>query len=911
MLVSTLIVLSIPNNVKLGTLYFQSYEYDKAFTLLRGDDFKSIKDIRALIKIKDYFKVNGQISKAVLVQERIVQLKSKNISAVEELETLYQWNGDILSYLKTKEKRAELLKNTETYVAMLFEIANEYRWYKQLQDSNRVFYQAYNTGKLEEEQKVAIVEYLLASRQIDEAIKILNELIPESPVYRKYLFEAYRESGNIDKAIKEGLLLITKNEKSKEMINSSDWLDLINRKEVIENKALINDVITLYEVKGDKELVSSILEKIFLKNPEDMASCLNIAYHFKDIGEVEKANKYFYHLKKAKMRRIHYFYEAAEHFRDVRDLETAKYFLESVTKITRKRKYIESLAEVYEELGLKKKALELYLEIYKGFNQSMRQEIFPRESWTAQAGLSSIKRTKRDRLTKVLKDKVRIEKKIIDLFNDLGQRERAVPFYEEVLSKKPNDLEALKGLGYYYLEVGDRRSFEKFERAIEVNSKDEDSLIVLTDFHVQRKEYKKADEYHKRIIKNKENPYVQELRFEIIKNEYPDELREFCRDMYLAGREKYRIPVYQCYLEEKKYDAAFEIAKENYNKSGKTQQDILDFVYVASVSENYSDAREAIELGRRKGLYDKKLYEAEKSLEYYINDSKLKKAYIFKADVFALRSSDLKYIGTNLKAGKRFNSFQLIYLNEKIWFKDTINSKLESQGLELSYIQDSYTLSSRYIVNDYAQEEARFDLDYSKYNQNYFFIVSTSQNAFEYPARRALEGKNSFKKEYKAYYERTHEKEASSQTEIAYKDVLLWNQEKPSVLALSQTNWFLFKWKAYIGPTLNFSTRSGGETLTDEIYLKESLIYGAYFRKRWEFIERLFPSSNVFLKFGILGDALNSTIIGKLWAFELNFSREIGLNKSIDFNYRHDQSVLSGSKNGEIDFVKLSLKYWF
>lgn len=912
-IITVLITFSVPDDVKLGTLYFQSYEYDKAYKLLEGDNFRSLTNIDALLKIKDYFKVGGNIPQAVKVQERILELKPKNLTAINELETLYQWNGDVLSYLRTKEKRAERLKNEPDYIALLFEIANEYRWYKQLPDSNRVFFKAYSTGKLDKEQKVQIVEYLLASRQLFEAVKILDELKHEDREYRKYLFEAYREKDEIVKAIGEGLILLTKNDRSQELVLSEEWLDLVTNQELEKKKFLLEDVMELYERFGNNELLGRIRLKRHLKNPSDMSLAIAVAYHYWELGQGEEALKYFYKLKSATKRRIYYFYQAGVHFRIMGDLETSKFFYEKVVKITRKKKYLKSLAEVYEELGLKKKALKLYLELYKQYKSSSYNPsmFFSKDTWYAQSGTLSLKRFNSDRLSKLLKERIEIGKKIIYLMNETGQEDSVEPFYRDILDKNPYDLEALKGLGYFYMKKGDRRYYDQFQLALNVVPEDEDAKLVMADYHVQNKNYDKANNLIEGIEEQKNTSYVQELRFEVYKNRYPEKMREFCSDMYKAGRAVYRIPVYLCYLHQKKFDKAYEISVEDYENSKKNRQDILDYAYVASVSGNFKEAQEAIDLGRKKGFYDKDFYQAEKNLAYYINDKKLRKAITVKTQAFAQASEDLDYYGIKNAIGKRYEDYRLSYVAEKFWFKDTVNKDFFSHGVKAAYVQDKYELSTGILFHDKANDKSNFNLEYTNFDKEHFLLIRGDLNKYEFPGKRALEGNNSTKDEYQVYYETIVRNESKTQSELTYKDINLWNNETPKVLSLSSTYWFDYKWNTYIGPTLAYSKRSGGQALSDLLYLKDSLIYGAYFRRRWEFLERLFPSSNVFLRLGVLGDALNSNIIGELWAMEFNFAREFGLNKSVEFNYRHDQSVTSGNLNGEIDTVNLTINYWF
>ncbi|MCP4914173.1 MAG: hypothetical protein GY909_13760 [Oligoflexia bacterium] len=901
--------MSVPDDVKLGSLYFESYEYERAFRLLKGEDFKNVKKIPALLKIKDYYKVGGNIPDAVKVQERVVELKPKSLPAIEELEILYKWNGDVAKYLKTKEKRASLLIGSEAYIKLLFEIANEYRWYKLLPDSNRVFYEAYETGLLNQDQKIQIVEYLLASRQVDPAIAILNDLKNESIVFRNYLFEAYSLKNLVVKAIKEGVFLLTKIDYPQFNVRDLGWFRHIKTPNEESSKELIPDITELYKKLNDKKLYRDVLIETNKLYPNDMRTVIEIAYHYWDQGLKQEALKYFYKLKNAQKRRIFYFFEAATYFRDQADLETAKYFLEKVVKLTRKKKYLNELAQVYEELGMKKKALKLYLEIYKKFDSSSFRSIFASGTFYAQNGGTQLRSN--SGFNKVYKEKINLEKKIIYLMQDLGESEKTEPFYKSILEKNPHDVEALKGLGYIYMTRGDDKKFEYFRKALDVDPTDEDSLLVMADYNVSTKNYEVADRYLKKLEKKKELPFVYELRFTILKNLDSSQLEDFCNEVYQKDIREYKFPIYSCYIEEKKYEEAFVIAQDDFEKSEKNEKDIVNFVYIASVSKNFDKAQEAIELARSKGQYTRAIYKSERELAFYMNDDKLKNAITLNTSFRWQDSEDLDFINTRVEVGKRKNDFEISAISEQYFFREVDNKKLFLNGLGLSYIQPTYKAKYSLLNASKSQESFLHKLDISHYSSKHFFLIALSKNDFEFPGKRAMKGNNSNKNQIQLYYETSEDNERVVQLTSSFKNVTLWNDENFNHISFSSLYWFPTFWKLYFSPIAIYTKKNSNAPLMDELYQDESKVYGLFVRRRWEFIERLFPSSNVFLKAGILGDLENDLALGELWVFELNFEREIGINKNINFNYRHDQSLESGRASGEIDQLSVNLNYWF
>ena len=97
------IILTIPSRTKLGILYFNSYQYEKALEYLSESESLKTGDVLVLKKIKDYFTLQGDIKRALEVMEKLqeylppsVMLPPRRLTTLLDQEKITQMSATFL-----------------------------------------------------------------------------------------------------------------------------------------------------------------------------------------------------------------------------------------------------------------------------------------------------------------------------------------------------------------------------------------------------------------------------------------------------------------------------------------------------------------------------------------------------------------------------------------------------------------------------------------------------------------------------------------------------------------------------------------------------------------------------------------------------------------------------------------------
>lgn len=224
-------ILSIPNDSKLGVIYFKSYNYEKALEYF--DQAKTVNNQSPTIlnKLKEYFLIQGDINKALISQKKITEILPKNIQHLQELAKLYNWNNMPYQNLKAREKIAQL-QPSHLRMKSYLSIAQGYRWLKKYQDADRIALiigESNNTENLRQN-----LNYYLATKNIQMAVKTLEKLEKLEPGNlnnRIYLAQAYTLKNNLTKAIENYMIVVGQDLKYSQSLYKTNFLE-INKKKI-------------------------------------------------------------------------------------------------------------------------------------------------------------------------------------------------------------------------------------------------------------------------------------------------------------------------------------------------------------------------------------------------------------------------------------------------------------------------------------------------------------------------------------------------------------------------------------------------------------------------------------------------------------------------------------------------------
>jgi hypothetical protein len=71
-------VLTIPSKLKLGKIYLASYDYEKAYELLKDAKKKKSRNLEVNKKLRDYFLVQGNTKEACLLKAKKLKISKKS-----------------------------------------------------------------------------------------------------------------------------------------------------------------------------------------------------------------------------------------------------------------------------------------------------------------------------------------------------------------------------------------------------------------------------------------------------------------------------------------------------------------------------------------------------------------------------------------------------------------------------------------------------------------------------------------------------------------------------------------------------------------------------------------------------------------------------------------------------------------
>lgn len=352
-----MIFLSIPSNLKIGMIQFNDHEYDKAYLRLIQVTEKNQNNVFALKKMKDYFLLNNNLSAAVAVQEKLVDLRPKNIEYVRELEKLYSWSNMPAKKLKLGEYLLELLPE-EDRKAFALQLAEEFRWLKDNSRAQQLYEQF--AGKMNEAEQDRLLQFYLATGKQEQALALLNKKKQIGKVTlreRRLLAETYFASNQYLNALQEYVYLLTKRELKGVDVVGGSFIQALDAVKIRENSQTI-------------EMIHVLLEKLDLRETRQklMRHIANVSGNYYQSLQfvqvlLEQKNKKEARMLLLKMRALHTdkigeiadYFEAMDFVQDAIDC-----YQLMLRKQPNNKPLLRKLASLYESTGQLNKAEKIY-----------------------------------------------------------------------------------------------------------------------------------------------------------------------------------------------------------------------------------------------------------------------------------------------------------------------------------------------------------------------------------------------------------------------------------------------------------------------------------------------------------------------------------------------------------------------
>ncbi|MFT6068197.1 MAG: tetratricopeptide (TPR) repeat protein [Bacteriovoracaceae bacterium] len=944
-------VFTVPSKLKLGMIYFHSYRYEKAFEYFNQVKAFDDDNVQALKKIKQYFLIHGDTRKALELQKKLVLIKPKNVDYLIELEKLYDWNLVPYEKLKVMEKRASLAKRDEDRDAILLEAANGYRWLRKYDDANRLFEKLKTVEDINFTKE--LIDYFLATRQVDNAIELLKKytLHDKAPYsYNDFLSQAYLLKEDHTGALNQELILFMVDKKASRFAFSDSFLDSISSKDILVRIEHLERILFHYQKLDSQGVIQKIHLKLLKKLPHNYNIKFIVAESKYSGGDKEEAAKLYRELKNIPISKNEILFDISQRFSEMKKHNDAIVVLQRLSRAYPKNiEYLENLAEEYNESGKKKKALDIYIKIFKLEKRKVNKRVF--HSLMNSQLLAFNKYGRRDKPSLLLnnpnvspvipmgniryrmgKIKTNLEKykgRIIEILEEINNPKESLEIYLDLLETYPNDLELAKRVGYNYIELNDFESaYPYFERYLRANPKDKDSLEILAGHDISQKKYDTALIKLEEIkeIRKLENLNIyslgmlEEVYFQLGKLEDRVELCTKILDKTLPGKntkfqevDKTQLEI-RCLERAGNREEAYKLLTKLLKDNPEDPRLLTVIIYYEIELRRFDSARSKLDF-----LYSRRKYtEENKKQETYLKEAQEAVKFDYAWDLEVLGkyhfAKDYAYYQNDIRLGKRQSKYRIgLWHNQVLTFKQG-NQDHGFIAPHITFFNEADSFEIGYYLST-----GHKSLDAPIYMNGYFgrldwmkVFLSYKNSHGEYANAELANEKKSYSRSFLAYFSEMHLMEKDIwDASLGFDSVTFRDEDGENVFANME---YLApvgeKKQFHIGAQIHMRTLSSSGANVKRLYGDGSTSYFIVFRKEFTLNSEFNRTTKAAFKYSIGGDAKRNIGFGKSWDVLGEVYSTYGIAKSWRgyIEYFKETDNFSSGNSGNIGF---SWNHWF
>lgn len=727
-------VTSIPDDAKMGEIYFKSFQHDKAL-----DHYKKAKALdsnspKIIKQLKNYYLVQGDVASALLMQEKVCLVLTRNITELKELVQLYEWNNQPYEALKTQERIIPLLDG-DNKAELLHHLTQGYRWLRYYDDADRVASYLDQSDKID--YLISDLEYYVSRSNFPKVIELtnrLNALGIDSPKFRLLQAQSFEIQSDIRNAI-VGYKKYLGGDPSNH--NYGSYKIVRSEKFYKDNLRTFEKLITLYQELEDDDYLVMLYAEIFQKVPSEYEIGLSAAVMLYEREEYQKVRSILHKIIHSNLARD--VYRSGDMLLLLNDNKNARKHLEKAYQIDPTNvETMEALSEAYERLGLNKKALRLQYRIRKLIKTKI-----PHQSWHPAFGATSYYQVQATGPSDIsqLNAPERLkttQKRIIFLLEKVGDRKSKLAELENYARTYPLDVEMLLELAFAYADINQVSNARKiFEQILAINPYHEKAITSLAEYYWNNGEKGMARTLMERL--SNENLNEQTLnRLELIYHD-SDDVRagEICEkflnrklkstDSFAAYELKSR-----CLIRNDRYGEASDIMLDylEENPNEKSAKELLGY-YLAESGKSIEAKIIARDIGNET-LYKYADYlEFAKRraqawmLEWSYSASARSMNWVSYSDAFlnVIKYNNEWFYGFGTQAGESYyrdglySSGYLIFGKNK---PNQYNYRFEL-GKNISYDRDFAGKAKIQIPISKTQDELSFFLEYNQTLNNYSF----------------------------------------------------------------------------------------------------------------------------------------------------------------------------------------------
>lgn len=911
-------MVSIPSSERLGMIYFESYQYDKALYYFKKVSSINENNIPTLKKLKEYFLIKGEVTEALEVQKKLIHLRPKNIEYLVELEQLFDWSQQPINKLKTMRLRADLLNDNQR-IQLYSEILNGFRWLRNYEESDKIAKFVTIDPQLKKSQELikSVIDYYMATKKSQEAIHLLELRVIENPEDSKsleWLAETYRIENDFEKSIITMLRLLDvkdiqiSSERSLISLIHSVPLTVINERTHLLYQIL--DSLIKLKKKKDVQDLREFLFQLFPDEPEVRFSLAEAYFENKDF---DQALPLYLGIEKMKKFDPDIFHQAAIRLVQMSRHQDSLRFYERLYRLFPNRlQILEEYGDVLESTGQKNKALEIYfkiLEIKKRRSSSISNDSVLLVSNELQMVPNFAKLKTHPIFQKDLQvDRVKL--KILNLADQLEDKVEKLKILNKMINDNPNDILLLKRLGYLYFELGeDEKAYKVFDFAHSIHPADLDILEVIIRKDLLEKNLSRAQ---LNIDRLKISPHYDDIYEEFLFIKNSGEHKNHCKNYILnSGNTLNELEIRtRCHFRLSEYSKSLSGAVELINNDPKNLS--YRFMHLSSCLELRDINCAETDIARLKelGVSGDQLVD----YESYLLEIKV---YIDKRDSFEVESFfrfvnydnwnvfeenlQLKKFFLNYFFGVEFNHHHYSQIDERTW---------KGLGAFIGFRGEKFNF-------DFGSDFYKNDINFTKPRSSLSIFASDSFINLEWNGitpltnSEALVENHARKSEFLLYFEKYWKKSFLFTYSMSSSNIKSDNGAGRQMEFRSD---FLFAPKSngefYFGPVMGYSSLNNSSGIISEGFINKSKSYGITLMGRTPLESRLTKRVGYLIKLDVLGDLERDINLSKIIILSGELSYNYGEDKALKVNAFSSQESYLGVK-GDTFGGKLTWNHWW
>ncbi len=652
-----LTVLSVPSNSKLGEIYFKSFKYDLALEYYNKSNALDSNSPKILKQLRDYFLVQGEVQKALQMQNKVCDVLSRNENELLELAKLYDWNNMPYEGLKTKERLAALY-NGEAKNELLSEIAQGYRWLRRYDDADRLAELLGQTDKIQ--YLLSTLEYYVSSSNFPKVIELTDKITKLGVHSRRFKLlqaQSFEAEGKIHQSIIAYKKYLS-DDVSFHQYNSTQIIPSASF--YADNLRTYEKIIDLHQRQNDEVILKDLYSEIFTVVPSEYEIALSAAvllYKYKETNKLTSLLEKIY-----SSTRYRDLYRSGDIYRLMGMLKDASRHLEKAYSLSpRNTEVIEALADVYEELGENKKALRLQYKLLKILEKKERPSqsyryIFESEYYALLNGPTPISRN-RTRIKNT-------QKKILFLLEKIGDKKERHKELIRFVERYPLDTQIRVELAYSYLDLKQEdKALIEFKKVLEINNQDRDAVLFIVDHYIQDRQYTEAKEALI-LLPDLKNDFDllnrKEAVYRVTDPELADKICDELQDLNKNRKNYSYIELKsRCFDQNDKPELAIELI-QNYLKKDKTNKYArISLGYYYLKAKDFEAANNLIKNLESKNENDTDLRELKRQAFLAENNFKKQRAWYFTTYIhlFSEKFNGLSFWDYDAKILKNFYPF--------------------------------------------------------------------------------------------------------------------------------------------------------------------------------------------------------------------------------------------------------------